>query len=323
VKPPHAETLPVPVTAHQASALKVRDLLAHQGFAEAINYSFIEGGLAEAFKTAFTGEGARTIDISNPLSSEWSTMRTSLAPGLLKTAQRNISKGQKPVRVFELGAVFLRGEDGGVEEKDVLGGLVTGKHENSVWKATGGNYDFYDLKGALETVAGSLGVSLQGGPAGRPFLHPDRSMSLLVGGRDAGYLGELAPEAARPWDLGDPCVVFEIDFDRLVEALPPPVRFSPIPKFPETYRDISLLVDKAVPSGAVTGLILETGAPLLRRAELYDRFEGEKIGPGKKSLTFSLVFQSPDKTLSDDEVNPVFSAIGGALSERLGAGLRE
>jgi len=323
VTPPHAETLPVPVAPHQVSARKARDLLARQGYAEAINYSFIDSGLAEAFKTAFTGPDAETISLSNPLSNEWRTMRTSLMPGLLKTAQRNISKGQKPVKVFELGAVFLREAEQKVEEKSVFGGLVVGKYENSVWKATGKNYDFYDLKGALETVTAGLGVPLQTGPAGRPFLHPDRSVNLLVGGRDAGYLGELAPDVARQWDLGEPCFIFEVDFGRLVEALPPPPRFKPIPKFPETYRDISVLVDKAVPAGNVTDLILEAGGPLIQRVDLYDHFEGGKIGPGQKSLTFSLVFQSAEKTLSDEEVNPVFMAIVGALSDKLGAGLRE
>lgn len=323
VRSPHAEILPVPVTPHQVTARKTRDLLAHGGYAEAINYSFIDSGLAEAFKIAFAGPDIETISLSNPLSNEWGTMRPSLMPGLLKTAQRNLSKGQKPVKVFELGTVFLRGADRSVEEKSALGVLVVGKYENSVWKATGKNYDFYDLKGALETLSRGLGVEFEARPATRPFLHPDRAMSLFIDGWDAGYLGELSPGAARQWDLGEPCCLLEIDFDRLILALPPPGRFQPIPKFPETYRDISVLVDKAVPAGRVTDLILKTGGPFIRRVDLYDHFEGGKIGPGKKSLTFSLVFQSPEKTLSDDEVNPVFGAIVGALADELGAGLRE
>ncbi len=323
VAAPHAEVLPVPVPPHQAQAKKARELFARHGYAEAINYSFIDHALAEAFQGAFLQEDLEPISLANPLSSEWRTMRTSLLPGLLKSAERNVSKGRKPVKLFELGPVFLRAAGQAVEEKTVLAGLAVGKYENSIWKETGGQYDFYDLKGALETVAGGLGVKLEMGPAKRPFLNPVRAVSLVIGGRDAGYLGELSLAAAGPWNLGEACYVFELDFDSLVSALPGPVRFSPIAKYPETYRDISLLVDKAVQAGKVADLIFETGQPLLQRVDLYDRFEGKKIGPGKKSLTYSLVFQSPDKTLSDQEVNPLFDAIVGALADRLGAGLRE
>ena len=117
--------------------------------------------------------------------------------------------------------------------------------------------------------------------------------------------------------------VFEIDFGKVVESLPDRPRFEPIAKFPETYRDISLLVDQAVASNEIYDLILKTSAPLIRRVDLYDHFAGKKIEKGKKSLTFSLAFQSREKTLTDEEVNPVFDKIVETLSDKLGARLRE
>ncbi len=133
----------------------------------------------------------------------------------------------------------------------------------------------------------------------------------------------MSSELLTKWDIGQPAYVFEIDFGEVVAVLPSRPQFKPIAKFPETYRDISLLVDQAVPSSEIYDLILETSAPLIRRVDLYDHFAGRKIEKGKKSLTFSLAFQSAEKTLTDEEVNPVFEKVVQVLSEKLGARLRE
>ena len=109
----------------------------------------------------------------------------------------------------------------------------------------------------------------------------------------------------------------------MVHALPKQAQFSPLPRFPETFRDISILIDKAVTSGQVIDKINQAGGLLLRKVELYDHFEGDKIQEGKKSLTYALAFQSSDRTLADEEVNPVFEKIVKTLSSQLGAMLRE
>ena len=113
-----------------------------------------------------------------------------------------------------------------------------------------------------------------------------------------------------------------MDVELLVQAFPPAVKFAPIPKYPETYRDISILIDKSAPSKEVAELIRSIGAPLLGKVEIYDCFESKKLDAGKRSLAFALVFQSPEKTLTDDEVNPLFDGIVKALGEKYGATLR-
>ena len=117
--------------------------------------------------------------------------------------------------------------------------------------------------------------------------------------------------------------VWELDLQKIEESLPPCPRFQNIAKFPEIYRDISILVDRQVTSQKVSDLILKAGHPLLKRVELYDHFEGKKIQSDKKSLTFALSFQSKDKTLSDDEVSPLFESIVQMLKTELDASLRE
>jgi phenylalanyl-tRNA synthetase beta chain len=111
--------------------------------------------------------------------------------------------------------------------------------------------------------------------------------------------------------------------EALAAAIADRPRFQPIPKYPETYRDISILVDQAVQAQTISDLIRQTSEPLIRRVELYDQYQGKKLPSGKKSLTFALSFQSPEKTLTDEEVNPIFAKIVGNLSEQLGAALRE
>ena len=322
---PAGEILPVKVSRRRNAVKTIKQTLCHLGFSEAVNYSFIDADNAEAFKSAFaTTSQTGLVHLSNPLSNEWSAMRTSLVPGLLTVAGRNLSKGQKPVKIFELGDIYFREENRHqAVEKTCISALVVGPYEPSVWKESGKGYDFFDLKGVLETVLVQLKLSLEFQPSQNAFLAPGKSVDCLIAGKKAGYFGELSSELSTKWDIGQPAFVFEIDFGEVVAVLPDRPQFKPIAKFPQTYRDISLLVDQAVPSSEIYDLILETSAPLIRRVDLYDHFAGKKIEKGKKSLTFSLAFQSTEKTLTDEEVNPVFEKIVQALSDKLGAKLRE
>ncbi len=324
VSSPRAEVCPVRFSRKNTSIRTARDTLCRLGYAEAIHYSFIDASASSDFKAAFGGNGADTIPISNPLSGEWSTMRSSLLPGLIATAARNVSKGQRPVRIFEVGEVFYRAQaNGPVVEKTCVAALLSGNQEVQLWKDPAKPYDFFDLKGALETVMAQFKERLEFADSERPFLSPGKSVDCILDGKTVGCLGELRPDWGRKFELEQNALVFEIDFDTLVEALPGPPRFQPIPKFPGTYRDISVLVDRSVSAQAVQDLIAAASAPLLDSVDLYDHFEGKKIEAGKKSLTFALRFQSLEKTLTDEEVNPVFEKIVQTLAEKLGASLRE
>ncbi|MFQ5672190.1 MAG: phenylalanine--tRNA ligase subunit beta [Nitrospinales bacterium] len=319
---PRAAVSPVSPQPGRAAARKAKETLSHLGYSEVVNYSFIEEAAAETFKAVFGSAETAAIALSNPLSADMGTMRGSLLPGLLKTAARNVSKGQTPVKIFELGHVFLQEPD---ERREMTScaALAHGGYENDVWKRQGGQYDFYDLKGALETVLAQFKLTLEYRKNDAPFLAPGKRVDCLLGGERIGVLGEINSKQVAVWGAGAKICVFEIDFDRMVALLPDGVRFAPIPKYPETYRDISILVDKTVAAKTAGDLIAETGKPIIRRVELYDHFEGKKLPKGKKSLTFALVFQSPERTLTDEEVNPVFDRIVEALRGKLDASLRE
>jgi len=318
---PFASIRPVRVTAGQILLRKVRDVLCNTGFSETIHFSFIEREKAEGYLSSFATTEDQVIPLKNPLSSESDTMRTSLIPGLLKTVSSNLSKGQKPLKLFEIGSVYYSDLQGHQKEKKVLTALVLGSYELTPWKSRGKEYDFYDLKGALEKLFGQCGLIAGFSTCSqKPFLLPDKSIFLKSGGRILGYLGELLPKMT---DITEKIFVWEIDLQEMEEALPSQPRFQAIAKFPETYRDLSIIVDRKITSQQVSDLILRIGHPLLRRVELYDHFEGKKIQPDKKSFTFALSFQSKDRTLSDNEVSPVFEAIIQTLKTELVASLRE
>ena len=320
---PVAGVRPVRISAKQNIIKKVREVFCCAGFAETVHYSFIECVVAEDFKTAFASEQDRVIALKNPLSSEYDTMRTSLLPGLLKTAGLNLSKGQKPLKLFEVGSVYFSDSNGARTEKAVLSAIVLGPYELTPWKPRGGDYDFYDLKGTLEMLITHLHLKLEIFPDSRPFLLPDKSVRVQISDKELGFLGQMAPEQNLVGELGQNVYALELDLGALEKSASSSLQFQPIPKFPETYRDISILVDRSVTSQKAADVILKTGSPLIQKVELYDHFEGKKIQADKKSLTFALSFQSAERTLSDDEVNPLFEKIVQTLKSELGASLRE
>jgi phenylalanyl-tRNA synthetase beta chain len=319
---PVAGVRPVKIAVRQKIIKKVREVLCCTGFSETVHYSFIENAYAEEFKTAFALEQDQMIVLKNPLSSENDTMRTSLIPGLLKTAALNLSKGQKPLKLFEVGSVYFSNSNEKRTEKAVLSAILLGPYELTPWKPRGKEYDFYDLKGTLETLAEHLHLKLETSPGGKLFLMPGKSVRIHVNGIELGYLAQVDPEQKLVHEIGQNVYALELDLGALENAFSSSLQFQKIAKFPETYRDISILVDRQVTSEQVTGLILKTGSPLIQKVELYDHFEGKKIQADKKSLTFALSFQSAERTLSDEEVTPLFERIIKTLESELSASLR-
>jgi phenylalanyl-tRNA synthetase beta chain len=318
---PVASVRPVRISPRQTLLRKIREVLCHTGFSETVHFSFIEREQAEGYLSSFASTKDKVIPLKNPLSSENDTMRTSLIPGLLKTIQNNLSKGQKPLKLFEIGSVYFLDSQGKRVEKTVLTAAVLGPYELTPWKPRGKEYDFYDLKGALDNLCSHFGlqVSLPAN-ANRTYLLAEKSANCCADANDLGYMGQLSPDKT---EIAEKVFVWELDLQKLEESLPSRPRFQSIAKFPETFRDISILVDRQVTSQKASDLILKTGHPLLKRVELYDHFEGKKIQSDKKSLTFALSFQSEDKTLSDDEVSPLFESIVQTLKTELSASLRE
>jgi phenylalanyl-tRNA synthetase beta chain len=203
-----------------------------------------------------------------------------------------------------------------------LGCLAVGPLAPRSWRGGGERADFFALKGALEGVAARLGIGLDFEPAGEPFLHPGRAAKVRVGESEVGWLGELHPLVCREWDL-DSAVGFEVGLAELVMAASTGEEtFEDLTTFPAVLQDLAVVVPTDVSAARVRDAVLAGGAELLRSAEVFDYFEGEQLGEGRKSLALRLEFRADDRTLTDEEVAAKRDAIASQLAE-IGGALRE
>jgi phenylalanyl-tRNA synthetase beta chain len=261
---------------------------------------------------AAESEEADTVQVVNPVSRDFASLRRSLAPGLLRAVERNWALRQREVRLFELGQVFRRAPGGPPQERVALAGVITGARRPPHW--TEGfrppDYDLWDLKAIFEEAVRA------GGPAGR--IEPASSGGWRLvdqAGRERGWARELAVERP-PWAA----LVFGFELE--VEARPAAqVTYRPRAVRPPVERDVALLVPEGVTAAQIGQLLKEAGRPLLEEVLVFDEYR--KPGVPGRSLAWRLVFRSPDRTLRDEEVDQAVAGLLGALKERLGVVRRE
>jgi phenylalanyl-tRNA synthetase beta chain len=238
----------------------------------------------------------------------------------VRAAARNLAQGVPAVGLFELGDVFsLPGEV--LEEERVA--LVLAGEQRSGYPGDRHAADFFDGKGALETVLDALGVGDWGfgSPLGAPF-HPARSARVRVGGEEAGVLGELHPGTAERLDLPKGTVALELAVPSLVAGAAGEVRVREIPRFPPVRRDLAFVVDREVPAGTLREAIVAGGGELLESVELFDLFEGPPIPEGRKSLAFAVTFRAAARTLTDEEAEGAVRSIVERVGADVGGELR-
>lgn len=297
-----------------------RRILAACGFAEAMTFAFIEAAAAAPFA------GARTlVPVANPLSETFAVLRPSLLPGLVDAAAHNRRREHQEIRLFEAGARFdSRGE------RRTVSGVWSGAGAPMHWSAAPRPVDFFDVKGVVETLANSLGVEVGCSPASVPAFVEGRAAVVRIapdsarpsGLDELGVLGQIAPAVleARGFPARDPLYGFEIDLDALDgRGSRHDLRAAPLPRFPSIVRDMSLLVDDALPAGTVRGTIRSAAPATLERIVEFDRYRGKGVPEGQVSLSLRLTFRSPDRTLTDIEVDDAMRDIVAILHRRHGA----
>jgi phenylalanyl-tRNA synthetase beta chain len=298
---------------------KARQLLEGLGFFEVITYSFQPDRLG----SLLTAAGApAALRLANPLSEEQAMMRTSLLPGLLDALRRNTLKQAQDVRLFEISKVF--GPRPGADlphEEHWLTGLIYGAREEAAWNTTRDPVNFFDLKGMVETMLEGLGIpEVTFTPDGLPeYLR--YGARVFSGRRELGVLGALRPDIGDQLDLEGDIFGFNLNFAALAGAAIPP-RFTPLPRYPAVYRDIAVMLPEGVPAAQVAEALYAYGRPWLVDAVLFDVYVGDPVPPGKRSLAFRLSYRDPERTLTDDLVNPHHEALVAALAKDLGAELR-
>ncbi|MFP4606316.1 MAG: phenylalanine--tRNA ligase subunit beta [Thiohalospira sp.] len=298
-------------------AARLRRLMAHRDYLEAITYSFVDARLQRRLEP-----GLEPLALANPLSAEMDVMRTSLWPGLLTAIQHNRHRQRSRVRLFELGQRF-RPEADGLKQENALAAAAIGSRWPEQWGAGGDSVDLFDLKGDLEAIIAATGAAdaFTFEADSHPALHPGQSARIERDGELAGWLGALHPVIAEELDLADPVYLFEIAVEALTAA-PLPTYRTPS-RYPAIRRDLAVVVDEAVAAADVLAVAREAAGEWLRDSRLFDVYRGKGIDSGRKSLGLGLTLQDDSRTLTDGDVEAVTENVVRALSQRLGATLRD
>jgi len=293
---------------------RMREVLTGVGLTEVISYAFVSGAQAGA-----PDEGR--VRLQNPLTEDQDTLRTSLVmPGLVSTLRSNVRLGRRDAAVFEIWRVFLAAAGAPPREEPRLAILLAGQTHPRHWSVKPRPFDLFDAKGIADLLLlrlGLDGVTAAAGDDLPKFLHPGRSFALSRDGRAIGWAGVLHPDTRAAWELRDEVVVLEIATAGFLDEAPKTVRFTTIDRFPAVERDLSILCDESVPAAEIDARVRAAAGERLRSVSLVDRYTGNQVPAGKVSLTVSLRFQDPERTLTSDEVQ---RAVDRVLAQLRAAG---
>jgi phenylalanyl-tRNA synthetase beta chain len=297
--------------------------------------SFVSRQSAQDFLTCDTSAGE--LALLNPISEDYTVMRRSLIPGLISAMKRNLSFRIQSLRIYEIGKTFtpVLGEE--LPREDLkLGGLAFAARCPELWHFQRGEVDpsgridskrqidFYDVKGAMETLCeGLAGTEPVWAPSKLSFLHPGKSADLYFDGEMIGYVGELSPAKAREYDVSAGVYISEILLKPLFLRSRKERVFKPLPRYPYVERDLSIIVEEKVSGETIKHLISRSGHDIITSVILFDLYRGESIPEGCRSMTFRIRYQSEDRTLTDEEVQQVHSSLVETLTREVGAVMRE
>ncbi|MEQ8202367.1 MAG: phenylalanine--tRNA ligase subunit beta [Smithellaceae bacterium] len=303
---------------------RIRTVLTGNGYNEVINYSFISPQSVDYLGLTENDERRRLVHIKNPLVEDQAVMRTTMIFALLDSLKKNANNGCFNLKLFEMGRIFLSGGAGKLPaERNVLAGLLSGTIGEDLWNYRL-NVDFYDVKGCLDNLFSDLkiGYCRYVAENPEPFLHPGKSANIYLKDSKVGYLGEVHPDVKDRMDLKVNSYVFEINLDMLVSHIAGEVTYKEISKYPAVARDVAFVVDSGVQADYMLDIVLRQKEDLLENVGIFDIYAGKGLPDGTKSLGLRFSYRSPDKTLTDLEVNNVHERIVRKTIELTGARVR-
>lgn len=294
----------------------LRDHLVSRDYFEAVTWSFVEPEFQSAL---FPDEDAKHL--ANPISADMAAMRVSLLPGLLRTVAHNANRQASRVRLFETGLRFIQ-TDGELQQRRTLAGAVWGLAQDEQWSETARAVDFYDVKADLEGLLDLLDADIEWRAADVHLLHPGQSAQVLANGVAVGFVGVLHPSLLKACKLKKAPVVFEFDLDRL-ERLRRVPSFSLVSRFPEVRRDLAVVVPDSTTAAELQAVLAKAAGELLVDSWVFDVYTGEGIDSGFKSVALAFVLQDKTATLVEEKVDAAVNDIIAALTDEIGATVRE
>jgi phenylalanyl-tRNA synthetase beta chain len=305
---------------------QIRDSLNRMGLQEIITYRMTTAEQeARRLPPGTAADDKPYIRLLNPISQDRVVMRKSLLASVLEIVERNTNLRER-IAVFEIGPVFHASEAGPLpDELQRLVIAVTGPRGITNWDhAETTPFDFYDLKGVVNSLLNSLGLTdINYQSRQHPSFHRGKCAKVLLGEQQLGVFGELHPQLHSRYDFGShPVLAAKINLDLLYSLVPERFDSKPVPSYPPVLEDLAFIVNESIPARQVESLIQQTGGKLLSNLALFDVYRGEQIGSGKKSLAYQLTYQHAERTLTDDEVAKLRERIVKRLAQELGAQLR-
>jgi phenylalanyl-tRNA synthetase beta chain len=307
---------------------RVKDILVGAGLQEIITYRLVTPQAeARAFAPGTPADDRPYVTLLNPMTPEQTSMRHALVAGALDALQSNLRHHNR-VALFEVGQVYLPGEDGALpDEMPRLCIALSGARQAASWQnGTSAGMDFFDLKGVIEALLRELHIadaSYQ--PASHPTFYPGRAAAIQTQAAQAGVFGELHPKVRERWgfDANTPVLLADIDLAALQQAAGGARTIQDVPRFPATVEDLAIVVNDDVPAADVELVLRRAGGALLRNVSLFDVYRGEQAGAGKKSLAYSLTYQADDRTLGEKDVEKLRAKLIRAVEGQLGATVRK
>jgi phenylalanyl-tRNA synthetase beta chain len=312
-------------TRHQEIEKQVRDLLVNNGMNEIINFSFTAPDAAGKLLLGDDDLRRTAIKLANPLVDEQSVMRTTLLPGLLDTTARNMNFRSLDLKLFEMRRVYL--PNAGEEmprEPLCLVGAITGSRDGDGWSRPNVPVDFFDAKGIVETVLEFLdigGVSwVTENP--EPYFHPGKSCRVFAGRDCIGSVGELHPTVQKNFDIEKPVYCFELNFEKLVKLARTKKTVTAPSRFPDSSRDIAMLIPEEVATARIIECIRSVKAIEIEQVQIFDVYRGTGVPDGQKSVAVRVRYRSLERTLAEEEITALHTKIIASLKEKLPVTMR-
>ena len=286
-----------------------REIAEFSGFSQSMTYSFESPKAFDRLMLPADSTLRQTVNILNPLGEDFSVLRTTPLNGMLTSLSTNYNRRNKNVRLYELANVYLPKQLPLTELPDERMQFILGFY---------GDGDFFTMKGVVEEFFEKVGMKKKthyDPEAGKVFLHPGRQASIVYDGVTLGYLGEIHPDVADNYKIGEKTYVAVLDMPNILPFTTFDRKYEGIAKYPAVTRDISMVVPKDVLVGQIEGVIEQRGGKILESYQLFDIYEGAQILAGFKSVAYSITFRAKDRTLEDKEVNTVMEKILHGLKE--------
>ena len=294
---------------------KAREIAEFSGFSQSMTYSFESPKVFDRLRIPEDSRLRMTVNILNPLGEDFSIMRTTPLNGMLTSLSTNYNRRNKNVHLYELANVYLPKALPLTELPEERMQFILGAY---------GETDFFTMKGVIEEFFEKVGMHKRphyDPSAGRPYLHPGRQADVIYDGVPVGYLGEIHPDVADSYRIGEKVYVAVLDMPALIPFTTFDRKYEGIAKYPAVTRDISMVVPKDVLVGQIEDVIEKRGGKILESYSLFDIYEGAQILAGHKSVAYTITFRAKDHTLEDKEVSAVMEKILHGLKE-LGIELR-